>query len=135
MINFVVQGTKLHFDEEHLSVDEARQIKKHAGLTVRGFLNGLKEYDVDALVALVWLAKHRTGDPTPWDAIAFDLLGDLEIIPDENDEDADAGPPPQRETSTLTIPPSTPSTPTSTGRTGSARSRSTSATPQPTSTR
>lgn len=134
MIDFILCGEKLSFDEERLTVDEARQLKRATGLTVRGFLTGLREYDVDSVVALVWLTRHRGGDPVPWEAISFDLFADLEIIRDE-DEDTDAGPPPVGEastsTSTSTTPPPTRSTRTSTGRTGSARSRSGSGTPPP----
>src|SRR5262245_39597318 len=134
MINFTVRGERLCFDEEHLTVEEARAIKQHAGLTIRGFLDGLREYDVDALVALIWLAKHRAGEPAPWNNNglgSLDLLTDIDIIPDE---EAAPDPPPGGATSTSTAPPSPPPTRTGTGRTGSARSRSTSATPPPRST-
>lgn len=153
MIQFTVQGKPHEVDQERLSIAEAMEIKQATGLTVRGFLNGLKEYDVEAIVALVWLARSRAGERGSIKQIIasnFDLLADFDIIKEQGEEDGEedgegegepvptggATPPETASTSTSsTTPPSTPSTRTSTGRTGSARSRGPSATAPPRSTR
>lgn len=144
MIAFTLKGERYEFDEEHLPITDAMRIKEATGLTVRGFLTGLREYDPHAVVALVWLAKRRSGERVTFDDVVatnFDMLQDLEMEKPVEDEDEGLGPtggaaaPVSLNGSTPTSPqPSTPSTP-STATGGSAASRSTSATPPPRSTR
>lgn len=129
MIHFTFRGEPFVFDQDRLSVEEAKQLKRVNGLTPRAFLTGLREYDPDAMDALVRLAKVRAGEQTRLEQVIlgdWDLFADLDIEPpSENGEGPTVGATPP----TSTTPPLTPSTPTGTGRTGSARSRSTSDTP------
>src|SRR5262245_53273096 len=141
-MRFTVQGKPHEVDQERLSVGEALQIKRATGLTVRGFLQGLREYDVDALVSLVWLARSRAGERVTIEQVIasnFDVLQDVELQPEAEDEEVGPteGPaaPNGSAPATSSPRPSTTSTRSSTGRTGSAGSRSTSGTPPPRSTR
>lgn len=148
-MRFTVKGELYEVDQERLSVQEAQAIKRATGLTIRGFLNGLREYDADALVALIWLARSRGGERISIGGIVeenFDVLQDFDLVTDDDEQGRDQGEddeqdptrgvaPPPSGPEASTIPPSTRSTPTGTGRTGSARSRRPSATPPPRSTR
>ena len=138
MISFTWMGQPFTFDEERLSVSEAQQLKKACGLTVRQFMVGLREYDADALVALIRLAKVRAGGYPRVENVLlpdFDLFADLIVEPAASNGEAGPVPTGGADDQTSTAPPSKTSTPTSTGRGGSGRSRSTSGTPPPRSTR
>lgn len=91
MINFKLDGQDYEFDESKMIVAEAREIKKHAGLGLIAFGQGLREGDPDALVALMFLAKRRAGIACRWKDFDNVDLNSIEILPDGlTDEDDDA---------------------------------------------
>lgn len=53
-------------DLAELTVPEARLIKKHTDLGLRGFFAGIREYDVDAWLALIMVAKKRNNEAVTW---------------------------------------------------------------------
>jgi len=57
------QGTDYDdFDVENAGIEELRQIKSKLGLTVRQFIAGINELDVDCMTAMRWILLRR-GNP------------------------------------------------------------------------
>lgn len=95
-----------------LSLGEAREIKRFTGLTLADWRLGLltwNRHDPDVLAGVVWLLKHRAGEPVHWDQInmlpAAELLGAFDWSDDQAEMQAaltellgdDAGPPSDNE--------------------------------------
>lgn len=104
MIKFELGGTAYEYDDTQMSVKEARLIKQHTGMGLRSWALGLQDMDVDALVAVVFLAKRRAGEAIRWQDLDTINVNDITIVNDEDvtggvveDDDeekgADAGPP------------------------------------------
>ena len=49
-------------DLDDITVAQAKVIKVHRGLTIKGLSDGLNELDADSLVAVYWLMKIQSGD-------------------------------------------------------------------------
>jgi hypothetical protein len=49
-------------DLDDITVAQAKVIKVHRGLTLKGLSDGLNELDADALVAAYWLMRVQSGD-------------------------------------------------------------------------
>lgn len=47
---------------DDITVAQAKVIKVHRGLTLKGLSEGLNELDADALVAAYWLMRVQSGD-------------------------------------------------------------------------
>ncbi|MCI3277528.1 hypothetical protein [Streptomyces cylindrosporus] len=62
MIKLTVEGQVYEFDDQKMLVAEAREIKTLTGLTVPKLFAGIDDGDADAIAALVFLAKKRTGE-------------------------------------------------------------------------
>lgn len=90
MLRFRASGYEYEYDETSMLVSEARLIKKHAGFGLTGFSEGLRAGDPDALVAMLFLAKRRSGVACRWqDFDNFDL-NTIEVLTDtDEDEDED----------------------------------------------
>ena len=70
MINVEItwEGQTYEVDIESVSPKEFRQIKSHLGLKAGAFLqsfSAIDELDADAIVAALWLAQKRSGNPSP----------------------------------------------------------------------
>lgn len=109
MLKFILDGTKYEYDDSTLSVKEARAIKKNTGFGLVTWAQALQIGDPDALVAMVWLAKTRTGEAVRWqDFDNFDLATlDLTSADDEEEEAKQEG--------DDVDPPATPTSPRSRG--------------------
>jgi hypothetical protein len=79
MINFTVGEDSYEFDDETMTVDEAREIKKYAGFGLKSWALGLQDMDPDALVGLVYLAKIRAGEAVRWSDLGSLNIGDIGI--------------------------------------------------------
>lgn len=85
-----VEGEVYDYDDEKMSVAEARVIKKQAGMGVTQWAEALRTGDPDALVALVFLAKTRAGEAPKWsDFDELDLVSGVNVL--DEDDDADQG--------------------------------------------
>lgn len=84
-----VAGQAYNFDETRLTVKEARTIKKYGGLSVRQFANGLSDMDVEAMVAVVFLAKQRAGEVLRWQDLDELNLNDINLAPDTVEDATD----------------------------------------------
>ena len=62
------------FEIEDIDVSQSRHIYKQTGLSVRGLLDGLKEINPDALVALYWLMKAQNGTVVDMGKVNFPIL-------------------------------------------------------------
>ena len=76
------------FDAEVLTVEEARYIKKYTGMGLKAFGAGMQDGDPDVLVAMLAIAKMRTGVAVQWHEFDKLNLADLDIVEDEADADA-----------------------------------------------
>lgn len=65
------EGKSFDLDIEELEVDEARVIKRYAGMTLKGFEEGLAEGDPDALTCLYWLILRQNGEEHNIERIKF----------------------------------------------------------------
>lgn len=85
-MKFRIEGEDLEFEEDTLTVAEARLIKKHTGMGLKSFAEGSKDGDPDALVAIVFLAKRRAGQAVRWQDLDSLDLAKLEAISESVDE-------------------------------------------------
>lgn len=98
MIKFTVKGEQYDFDDEELTIDEARLIKKHAGFGLKSWSTGLLDMDPDALLGLVFLAKIRAGEAVRWQDLGNMKIGDIGLL---DGGSADAAPPDPMPTTSL----------------------------------
>lgn len=137
MLKLTVEGVVYEFDGDHLLLAEARELKTFTGMSVPKWSAGIDEGDVDAIQALIYLAKKRAGETLRFsDLETLDYADiDLEMMDDE-EKDEEAGP--QAETAEKQVDPTPPGdsgtiqTPATTST--SPDSPTTSSTPPPTST-
>lgn len=90
MIKFTVKDDTYEFDDEALTIDDARLIKQHAKMGLKSWALGLQDMDPDALLALVFLAKLQAGEAVRWSDLGSMKIGDIGLI---DGGDADAAPP------------------------------------------
>lgn len=90
-IRFVFDGRKYEY-HGYVGAPDALLLKKHAGLTVLGFMQGIILSDPGALVGLVFIAKRHVGERVEWDELVESMVGEndlsalietIERIPDE----------------------------------------------------
>jgi hypothetical protein len=62
----------LDFDE--ITVTQAKVIKTHCGMTLKGLEEGLADGDADALKALFWLMVVNTGETANIDTVDFKIV-------------------------------------------------------------
>lgn len=55
------EGHEYHFDVLKVPTEELREIKRKLGLTVKQWLSGISEVDVDAMLALKWCILRSDG--------------------------------------------------------------------------
>lgn len=78
-----VGDERYEFDETRLLVEEAREIKRHTGMGLRAFSQGLQEGDVDSIVAMLYLCKRRSGEAVQWTDFNTLNLATLDMSGDE----------------------------------------------------
>ena len=81
-LRFDYKGSNYGLDlEDEFTVDEARLIKQHARMTVKQFVEGFQEGDVDSIVGIVVLGVRRGGGQIEWSDLdgmnLMDLLGSM----------------------------------------------------------
>ena len=79
------EGQEYQFDIEALDLSEARYIKRNAGLSIKGLMDGLSEMDPDALSALYWLMLKQNGQVQDIGKLNFPLLKFAEALGDAYD--------------------------------------------------
>jgi hypothetical protein len=95
-MKFRIEGDDYEFQEDTLTVAEARLIKKHTGMGLKSFVEGSKDGDPDSLAAVVFLAKRRAGEAVRWQDLDSLDLAKLEAIDEtiaEEPERVDAADP------------------------------------------
>jgi hypothetical protein len=83
-------------DLDEITVAQAKVIKVHRGLSIKGISDGLNELDADALVAVYWLMRVQSGDiGIDIDRIDFKALRFAEAVGDAKEAElaAEATPP------------------------------------------
>jgi len=70
------EGTDYEFDQEKITVDQWRELKRKYQMTPRRFEGALDEADPDAYTFLYWVMLHQNGGtPKPLgDNLKFDLI-------------------------------------------------------------
>lgn len=128
-----VYGTEYEVpDMEQLTTKELRTIKENTGMGLRPLLRGMAEWDADALVAVVYVAKVRAGEKVSWSD--FDDLRPLVDIEDIEDADEPDGSEPEQEGGKSNPPTGTSSTGSGTSRTRGSQTTSRSSRTTSTST-
>lgn len=89
MIKFSVGSETYDFDDQAMTIDEARLIKKNSGFGMKSWALGLQDMDPDALVGLIYLAKVRAGEAVRWNDLYNIKFSDIDLV----DDGSDAGPP------------------------------------------
>lgn len=82
------EGREIQFDQDTMTVKEARLLKKLTGMGLRSFGEGMRDGDVDALMGMVYLAMRRDGVAIPWRRLDDFNIGDLDVIADDEEEAA-----------------------------------------------
>lgn len=78
-MQFKIEGRTYEFDESRLTVAEARVIKKHAGLGLAEFGDGIRRGDPDAIVSMLFIAKRRAGEAVRWQDFDEFNLADIDM--------------------------------------------------------
>lgn len=64
----------------YVTAPDAILIKKHTGMTVTGFLNGIATGDPESLVGMVFLAKRQAGEKVLWDELVESMVGENDLL-------------------------------------------------------
>ncbi|MEU0039105.1 hypothetical protein [Streptomyces sp. NPDC006333] len=93
MIKLTVEGVVYEFDGDHLLLAEARELKTYTGMSVAKWSRGIDEGDVDAIQALIYLAKKRAGESLRYSDLEQIDYADIDLEPlDDEDEAVEAEP-------------------------------------------
>src|ERR1700689_1329781 len=68
------QDKEYEFDLDAMDVAQAKVIKVHCGLTLKGITEGMGELDPDAMRAAFWLMKVQSGESCDIDRVNFPLV-------------------------------------------------------------
>ncbi|MGH8575347.1 MAG: hypothetical protein ACREXJ_00175 [Gammaproteobacteria bacterium] len=74
MLRFTHDGQEYEFDPDKLPLAEAIMVKKHTGMGMAPYMQGLRDVDPEAIQAMVFLAKRRAGEKVKFEDIDFDLI-------------------------------------------------------------
>lgn len=84
-------GQTYDFDMDSVEAHELRLVEQHADMTFAEWNAGLKRGKVNALVALVFLAKRRAGSDVEWsDLDSLNIADLMEAMAEANGVDLDA---------------------------------------------
>jgi hypothetical protein len=86
-MNVHFEDADFELDIEAMTLAQARAIKKQTGLTIRGLIAGLEDFDPDAMAALYWLMKVQNGVAVDIHKINFDVLKFAEALGNAAGED------------------------------------------------
>jgi hypothetical protein len=77
----------VHFDGkdytlslDDITVAQAKVIKGHRQLSIKGLTDGINELDADAMAATYWLMCVQSGQPTNIDNVDFPLIKFAEAL-------------------------------------------------------
>lgn len=73
-MKFTYQGRVYEHEQGKLPLADAVIVKKHTGMGVRSYMDGLMDGDPDALKGMVFLALLHNGEKPKWDDVDFDVL-------------------------------------------------------------
>lgn len=62
------------FDLDAMDVAQAKVVKVHCGLTMKGIVEGMAEMDPDAMRAAYWLMQVQSGNPCDIDRVNFPMV-------------------------------------------------------------
>jgi hypothetical protein len=68
------EGKIYDMDLEEITVNQAKIIKVHTGLTLKGLEDALAEGDADGLRALFWLMLENSGEHQSIDSVDFKIV-------------------------------------------------------------
>jgi hypothetical protein len=68
------EGKVYDLDFDEVTVQQAKVIKVHCGLSLKGLEQGLADGDADALRALFWLMTVNSGETASIDTIDFKIV-------------------------------------------------------------
>lgn len=90
-------GKTYEYDPDSLLVSEFRQIKKVTGLSRKGWYEGLNDDDPDAVAALIYILRRRTGEDVrfadidgEWSSLTITRQGGAEEEEPEGEGKAEA---------------------------------------------
>jgi hypothetical protein len=67
-------GFDYPLDLEEIEVEEARTVKRYAGLSLKGLEEGLAEGDADAMTCLFWLMLKQSGQDHNIEKVTFKIV-------------------------------------------------------------
>lgn len=85
MIKFSVGQDTYDFDDQAMTIDEARLIKKNSGFGMKSWALAMQDMDPDALVGLIYLAKIRAGEAVRWNDLYSIKFSDIDMVDDGDD--------------------------------------------------
>lgn len=105
-----IDGKSYEYDSAKLMSSELKAIQKYTGMTYVAWNEALGNQDIDAIDALVWLVRHRQGEPEPIGEYDYDVkalaIRDLDAQDEEPDPTLTTSAVPSQESTDATLEPS-----------------------------
>lgn len=76
------------FDQNSMTVLEAREIERHTGMGLRSFSLGLQDGKVDSMIGMIYLAQRRAGRVVKWSDFDEVNIAAIEVEADEEEKAA-----------------------------------------------
>lgn len=90
-MKIVHDGRQFDFDLDSVEAHELRLVEQHTAMTFPEWAEGLQRGKVDALVAIVFVAKRRAGDDVEWaDLDGLNIPELMETMAEANGLDVEA---------------------------------------------
>lgn len=102
LLTFTHEGATYEVDPTTLTAVECREIKRHTGMKYGALISsldfeaadGMDNFDPDALLAMLWVAMNRAGNPVLLSSLGdknvLELMSGIDFIADAPDPEADA---------------------------------------------
>ena len=89
-MNVKFEDVDYEFDLSNMTVAQAKVIKVHCGLGLKGLSDGINEGDPDALRAVYWLMQVQTGISSNIDRVDFVVVKFLDALAEATKAEAEA---------------------------------------------
>ena len=89
-MNVKFEDVDYEFDLSKMTVAQAKVIKVHCGLGLKGLSDGINEGDPDALRAVYWLMQVQSGISSNIDRVDFVVVAFLDALAEGTKAEAEA---------------------------------------------
>jgi hypothetical protein len=89
-MNVHFEDTDYEFDLSNMTVAQAKVIKVHCGMGLKGLSDGINDGDPDALRAVYWLMQVQTGLVSNIDRVDFVVVKFLDALAEASKAETEA---------------------------------------------